>query len=389
MKIALYTIFRCTNYGAVLQAYALARTLRGVLGEDSVDVLNHRMDIRDNHLLGKVTNPNTPWFQRWRNRRKFAARYFHPELFEIRRTKTIRLIEECIRPTERLYKRPEELKGLTPYSTVVVGSDQIWNPGLNHDFGHNQYLGTDLPEGQDRVAYAASFGVSELAVEYREEYRTALSKFRIITVREESGAEICRDLFCGNGVRPQVVLDPTLLLTADDWRTAVGSDPGRDKGPRGRYLAAYWVRTPTADDMAALRRISHAVSAPVCLMCAGPLPKLQFPSEIAPYVEADPFDFVRTVSGSCSVVTDSFHGLQFATLFRKPLLALGNVSDPKSNASRLVDFCSRYGISSGVQDIESFRGGAAQSFAEPAVFDGCMFEADRTRSLKTLKELLP
>ena len=74
MKIALYTIFRCTNYGAVLQACALARTLRRMLGEDSVDVINHLMDPRDNHLLGKITNPNTPWLQRWRNRRKFAAR---------------------------------------------------------------------------------------------------------------------------------------------------------------------------------------------------------------------------------------------------------------------------------------------------------------------------
>ena len=44
MKTALYTIFRCTNYGAVLQAFALARTLRGMLGEDAVDVINHRMD---------------------------------------------------------------------------------------------------------------------------------------------------------------------------------------------------------------------------------------------------------------------------------------------------------------------------------------------------------
>ena len=125
MKTALYTIFRCTNYGAVLQAFALARVMRSMLGEDGVDVINHRMDPRDTHLLGKITNPNTPWFQRWRNRRKFAARYFRSDLFEARRAKTIRLIEEHIRPTTRLYNRPEELREMPAYSTVVVGSDQI------------------------------------------------------------------------------------------------------------------------------------------------------------------------------------------------------------------------------------------------------------------------
>ena len=419
MKVALYTIFRCTNYGAVLQAYALARVLRGILGEDAVDVINHRMDPRDNHLLGKITNPNTPWFQRWRNKRKFAARYFHPELFECRRLKTIRLIENFIRPTEKLYKNPKELRGLSPsghgglssYDTVVVGSDQIWNPSLNHDFGHNQYLGTDLPDKQDRVAYAASFGVSELPEECRDEYRTALSNFRIITVREESGAKICKSLLSANGDSPQdvakgdspqVVLDPTLLLTADDWRMTVETVPDRSmgtvpmrgegtvpKGARGRYVAAYWVRTLTEADVAALGRIARDAMAPVCLMSAGPLPKFQFPSEVAPYIDADPFNFVRTLSGATAVVTDSFHGLQFATLFKKPFLALGNISDPKSNASRLVDFCARYGLSGGIQDIAAFRSGTAHPFADVARFGAKAFEADRSRSRNALKGMLP
>ena len=333
MKTALYTIFRCTNYGAVLQAYALARVLRGMLGADGVEVINHRMDPRDNHLLGKISNPATPWLQRWRNKRKFAARYFHPELFEARRAKTVRLIEEHIRPTKRLYKSPDELRGLPPYATVVVGSDQIWNPLLNHDFGHNQYLGTDLPESQDRVAYAASFGISELPEDCQPEYRAALSRFRRITVREETGSDICVKLLRLDADRPQVVLDPTLLLTADDWRVAIGPD---SKGPSGRFLIAYWVRTPAEEDIAALARIAREMSVPVCMMSAGPMPKFRFPPEIAPYVDADPFDFVRAISGACGVVTDSFHGLQFSVLFRKPFLALGKrfsagIRRPKSS----------------------------------------------------------
>jgi len=385
-KTALYTIFRCTNYGAVLQACALSRVLRGMLGDGAVDVINHLMDPRDTHLQGKITNPNTPWFQRWRNKRKFAVRHFHPELFERRRVKTIRLIAEHVRPTAKLYKSPRELKGLSPYGTVVIGSDQVWNPVLNHDFGHNQYLGSDLPEFQDRVAYAASFGVSELPEDCRREYGEALSRFRVITVREESGAEICRNLPFANGVRPQVVLDPTLLLTSDDWMDMMGSDPS---GPRGRYVAAYWVRTLTAADVNALERVAKDAGAPVCLMSAGPMPKLDFPPGIAPYVEADPFDFVRAVANSCAVVTDSFHGLQFATLFRKPFLALGNVDDKKSNASRLVDFCARYKMSGCVQDIERFRRQPPRPFADFAGFGADALSADRIRSLQALKEMLP
>ena len=387
MKVSLYTIFRCTNYGAVLQAYALASTLRGILGESAVDVVNHRMDPRDNHLLGKITNPNTPWLQRWRNRRKFSARYHLPEMFEARREKTIRLIEDAIRPTQRLYKSPAELKELPPCSTVIVGSDQVWNPALNHDFGHNQYLATDLPDGQDRVAYAASFGVSELPESCRAEYRSALSRFRRITVREETGARIVRELLGEGAPCPEVVLDPTMLLSADVWRTAVSEDR---QPPSSRFLAAYWVRTLTQADVDALARIARDAGLPVRLMSAGPLPRLDFPGEVIPCVDADPFDFVRTVDGSSGVVTDSFHGLQFATLFCRPFLALGDLSDRSGNASRLVDFCGRYGLKRCVADISLFRGseGGALRCGDFSDFDGKALDADRLRSIDALKGLL-
>lgn len=379
MKTALYTIFRCTNYGAVLQAYALARTLRGILGEDSLDVVNHRMDPRDTHLLGKITNPNTPWFQRWRNRRKFAARYCRPDLFELRRAKTVRFIERGIRPTAHLYARPEELRTLPPYATVVVGSDQVWNPLLNTDFGRNQYLATDLRDGQDRVAYAASFGVSELPASCRGEYAAALRRFRRITVREETGAAICESLV---SVRPPVVLDPTMLLAADEWRGEAKRRPGA-----GAYAAAYWVRTVSQADVDALAALARSQGVPFRLMSAGPIPKLDFPPEVVPFVDADPLDFVGEIADSAFVVTDSFHGLQFAALFRRPFAAVGDISDPKSNASRLVDFCRRYGFAERVLDIGAFRDGECPS-VDSGEFDALAFESDRNRSLRELRALL-
>lgn len=381
MRTALYTIFRCTNYGAVLQAYALARVLRGMVGEDSVDVLNHRMDPRDNHLLGKITNPNTPWFQRWRNRRKFEMKYVRPDLFELRRRKTIHLISEQIRPADWLYRSPLELRDLPPCSTVVVGSDQVWNPRLNHDFGHNQYLGMDLPEGQDRVAYAASFGMAKLPQDCAAEYRTALARFRKITVREETGAEIVQTLL---GVRPEVVLDPSMLLSAAEWQSVVG-----DRPVASPCVAAYWVRTVSQPDIEALAQVAARCGRHVRLMSAGPLPKLKFPAEVIPYIEADPFDFVREIAAAEAVVTDSFHGLQFATLFRKLVAVLGDLHDPASNAARLVDFCARYGLSGGLNDLTASRAGAQPAFADFTGFAAEALAADRARSLETLREMLP
>lgn len=91
------------------------------------------MDKWDNHLLGKVINPNTPFFQRWRNKRKFKKRFYKPEQFEYRREKTIRLINRALDPSAKIFKHPLELRELPEYDVVVVGSDQVWNPVLNHD----------------------------------------------------------------------------------------------------------------------------------------------------------------------------------------------------------------------------------------------------------------
>ena len=379
-KIALYTIFRCTNYGAVLQAYALARVLREILGEDAVDVLNHRMDPRDNHLLGKISNPNTPWFQRWRNRLKANRKYVSPDLFETRRRKTIRFIDEKIRPTQHLYKSPSELRAIPAYKTVVVGSDQIWNPVLNHDFGMNQYLAECLPERQDRIAYAASFGVGLLSNEVRERYAKALSQFRTITVREETGADIVEDLL---GRRPDVVLDPTMLLPAKMWQEVACEG---DHKPCGDPVA-YWVRTLTQADVDALSRLANSRRSRVLLFSAGQMPKLDLPKNVIACIDAAPDDFVRAVSGAEWVVTDSFHGLMFSTIFRRPVMALGDIACTSSNVSRLTDFCKRYGIEGAVSDINAFRRGAVLDIVDTGNLRADALASDIERSMKHLHGL--
>lgn len=379
-RIALYTIFRCTNYGAVLQAYALARVLREILGEDAVDVLNHRMDPRDNHLLGKISNPNTPWFQRWRNKRKAVRRYVSPGLFEERRKKTIRFIEEEIRPTAHLYRTPFEFKDMPEYRTVVVGSDQVWNPDLNHDFGMNQYLGECLPENQDRVAYAASFGVSLLPSEMRARYTSALGRFRRITVREETGATLVESLI---GQKPEVVLDPTMLLSADAWCKVAGLEA---RNPN-QGIVAYWVRTMAQADMDALGKMAKAKGKQIRLFSAGPMPKLDLPDGIMPCIDASPPEFVKAVACADGVVTDSFHGLMFSTVFRKPVLALGNLGVGLSNASRITDFCNRYGLRDAVADIEAFRRSESVDFADMNLLLKEVLSCDVKKSISYLKNI--
>lgn len=383
MRIGLFTIFRCVNYGAVLQALALKHVLSRQFPDASVEIINHLMDPRDNHLLGKVTNPNTPWFQRWRNKQKFQKKFYRSDLFEVRRAKTVRLIEKVLQPTEELFTNPEALATLSPYDVVVVGSDQVWNPELNHDFPINQYLCTTFPEKQRRVSYAASFGVGELPDEVKPVYRDALSKFTLITVREETGAKICEML---SGSCPPVVLDPTMLLDAAEWRTLTASLRSEPVTDAGNYLFAYWVRTPIQADIDALAVYAQQAGMPIRLTVAGQLPKLNFPAMVLPQVDADPIDLVRLLDASAGVITDSFHGLQFSVNLSKPVLALGDLSNPHSKASRLVDFCARCGLTGACAELCDFRSGNLIPLSPPATGD--ILREGRTFSIACLKEMI-
>lgn len=94
----------------------------------------------------------------------------------------------------------------------IVGSDQVWNNNFSVSaeafllgFGNNKIK---------RIAYAASFGQKKLSDKTNQLFNKYIQNFNSVSVREESGVDICMDLKVSN---PEWVLDPTLLFTKEDW----------------------------------------------------------------------------------------------------------------------------------------------------------------------------
>lgn len=96
------------------------------------------------------------------------------------------------------------------YDYFIAGSDQIWNPAFVNL--KNEFL--QFADRNKRVAYAASFGVSEIKPDKVEIVRKGLEGIDYISVREQAGAKIVKDL---TGKEVPVLVDPTLLLSAEDW----------------------------------------------------------------------------------------------------------------------------------------------------------------------------
>ena len=192
-KIGILTFHEADSYGAVLQAYALQQTLLK-LGADSEFV-----QIQMPQSSGQTQNATG------------AAAIFARKM-QAEGEKRAALFADFRRnhmKISRPYQPGENIDG--DYDAFVAGSDQIWNfriPGADARY----FLPFASPE--KRFSYAASFGADALPEKASAWAAVQLSRFREISVREESGCRIVADL---TGREARVCLDPALHPSREDW----------------------------------------------------------------------------------------------------------------------------------------------------------------------------
>lgn len=205
------------------------------------------------------------------------------------------------------------------YDLFVMGSDQLWNP----DFDFNSELDY-LPfvPSVKKVAYAASFGVSCIT-ERRERTAELLDAIPSISMREQAGADIVREL---TGRQVPVVLDPTFLLSAEEWAASY-KRPERIQGLDEPYLLRYVlgddVRGQEIDSLA--RRLGLTVV------------------ELGnPKLPVGPAEFVWLIAHAALVCADSFHASVFSIINSTPVIIFERVGKDADMSSRFDTLCGTF-----------------------------------------------
>ena len=317
MKIGIITFHWVNNYGAVLQAYAL-QTYLSQQGYDAriIDYIPDTPERRyQKQFEGKLTRClkksltiRRPWLmphrmqdclKDWQSYRKDWRMVIKEWRFEKFRSRYLN--------RSRRYDSFEELKMSPPLSDAYMcGSDQIWNPFFTAGGEGKPTLSYFLDFGPvevRRIAYAVSFGVTRYPQEALDLISPCVSRFNAVSVRENSGRGIL--LLCGKenaGVMP----DPTLLLTAKDydrfylpWQI-----------PTRKYIFFYALHA----GQKTIEEIKNYVT--------NSLHRTIIDSGTPENSMMGITTWLKSIRSADSVVTNSFHGMIFSIIYRKPFIII-------------------------------------------------------------------
>ncbi len=317
MKIGIITFHAAFNYGSMLQAYALQHYLLG-LGH-TVEIINYRS------LAQKALYCHVLDVSHVRNVRNLGVRLlFSPcsikglirkwELFDAFMSNHMILTEE--------YNTLESLKALaSEYDIVITGSDQIWNTTA-HDFSE-AYFASFVSDKTRKVAYAPSMGPTpeNQDVEY---LKKLLQDYYAISVREERTKLFLEQ----NGIASQVkiVLDPTMLLGQEDYKSLISSKPLVE----GRYIYYY---TPGFKPRHEFLKVADMLGEQLGMdvVCDYPYISCKQYKHLKCYSEVGPSEFLNLLKNADLVCGASFHLMVFSILFQKPFYCLNGDVDSRMN----------------------------------------------------------
>ena len=318
-KIGVVTMFGNSNYGCLLQCYAVKTILRKN-GYESVILVPTR------HVAVEAIRKYT----------KKVLRYLYgliniPQHYIYNRLSMM----DCFIKTNLDWKYVNTNKLKTgrlndAYASFCVGSDQIWNP---YCIEYNPEI-VFLPfiDSSHKLAISPSIATGVVPNTFIEACQKYLGDFKYISVREKDGAQLLENVLARH---VPVMIDPTLLLDKSDWdRIADQSRIKEDKD----YLITYFLGEVCPERRIIIDELSKKYHLKVISM-------LDFNDKV--HYAVSPAEFLYLIKNAKLVCTDSFHATVFSLIWEKPFWVFGKRIKGKAandNGSRIENLLELYGL---------------------------------------------
>lgn len=328
-KIGIATVYTGYNYGSSLQAYATKMILRNMGYEGELLKLDGSLipgrDVRPGKLLITALRSliHTGSLKTLKNYRQSMSK----ELPEESVKKFGEFTRDALSPRLISGGALKKAAHSQEYKAFVCGSDQIWNSEV---FYVDPFYYLRFAPVNKRIAFAPSFGRDFVPEYNKKTIARYVSDIPCKSVREISGAGLIREL---TGSDAQVLLDPTLVMSADEWTHSLGM---AEKGGGEKYLLAYFLDKPSRKAEETVLAIARKFG----LKIVG----LPYRFENCPWENAagaGPKEFVEYIRNASAVCTDSFHGTAFSLNFNVPFCTFnrnyGNAGEQSARIRSILE----------------------------------------------------
>lgn len=291
IKIGLLTYHHTTNFGSLLQTYALYKFVVNM--GYSCEIIDYRCEeieqrefvkkIYQCHGLKEVKN-----FLQYNKYKKLKAKEFYS------------FLQSNFAMSQKVYNLKNIAETNTEYDIFLIGSDLVWDFSIN---GHDTTYMLDFVDNKKKkIAYAASVG-QIWDIEDQKKVKVLLDRFNFIGVREK---EIQIQLNKLLNVNVDFVCDPTMLISQEEWKQMAA-----DKIIEEKYVLCYM-----SDDNQTIYtdaiRYGKEHGLPVYLISYDWVPNSMKP--IRPYSTKE---FLSLFMYANTVFTASYHGMLFSLYFKK------------------------------------------------------------------------
>lgn len=332
MHVGILSMQRVLNYGSLLQAYALKKSIERLGHECSFLDIEKGIQLKC-HTEGK--NPEKRSVKTLVQKLetegiKIVNNYLHHKRYRSRfRTDFLPLLgitEETI--TEK------------QFDIVVIGSDEVFNFVQHSDWGFSKQLFGHGISAKKVITYAASFGWTTLndVLQYgvASDLKQAIKNLSNISIRDENSYKIIKFL---TNREPAIHLDPTFIYNFEPElpKTSHYSD----------YIALYSYRgrTDSKIEKKAIRKFAAANKKNIYSLGF-------YHAWCDKNLLVDPFEFLNLFKNAAYVVTDTFHGTVFSIIFQKRFCTIVRKSNSEKISYLLKQFELQDRIASSVAQID-------------------------------------
>lgn len=323
MKIKILTCHDVYNYGASLQAFALQTYIEKV--GHNVRIIDYKPNYIDfPYKLSLFVHPashvkyytdKSIFFKYLYALKRFL--WYIPLLS--RKKAFDKFTHHFLKLTDK-YTNYKELVNCThDADTYIVGSDQVWNSITMLNGKDPAFYLQFVPNTKKRISYAASFGATSVSEEYKRNIQLWLSTFDCISVRENSGVEILREL----GIKGVQVCDPVFLLSKEEWRMTF-----KIVETTQPYVLIYNLTSINTRLVEDAKKTADYLGAK--LISVSPMKIKQADKCLQ---DAAPDRFVSLIFNATYVFTNSFHATAFSIIAHRQFCTYNYHSE--SNSSRL------------------------------------------------------